>query len=175
MDTPTKALIAASINGVFAFLPGIIFIHDFVVLGEFGWGLGIVLLLLPVLLFAGGALIKTGSHKPGAILCIIGGVLTIPIGGLGIYAAIKGFNLSKGKVQGSGKKKTKVKRTASKGSQAQKGSKANPKVVDYVKKSLKNGTSLKAIKGNLLNAGWDSETVNDAISAVKKTSKRSSS
>ncbi len=54
--------------------------------------LRMVFLFTAILLIIGGALIGSRSYRAGAVLCGIGGVITIPIGILGIIAASKAWN-----------------------------------------------------------------------------------
>ena len=73
----------------------IAFVVAFVYMDILSYLLGYCMLTVAALLFTGAALIATKNYKSGAVLVGIGGVLTIPIGILGIIAASKAWGYSK--------------------------------------------------------------------------------
>jgi hypothetical protein len=78
----------AALNAVIALLLGIVYL-DLIV------ELGFCVLGISGMLFLGAILIGSGSYKAGAILCGIGGAITIPIGITGIIAAKKAWSYAK--------------------------------------------------------------------------------
>jgi hypothetical protein len=79
------AMAAATVNGLLALFAG------FSTLGmpDIGVELGACMTTAALLLIIGAACIGAKSYKAGAVLCIIGGIITIPIGMLGAWAASK--------------------------------------------------------------------------------------
>lgn len=86
--SPTTPAVLAFVNGLIAFLLAFFYMGLWYVLGYF-------LIVIAILLFMGGLLIAAKNYKAGAVLCAIGGVITIPIGMLGIIAASKAWGYSK--------------------------------------------------------------------------------
>jgi parallel beta-helix repeat protein len=56
--------------------------------------IGYLLVSITVILLLGTILLGMGKNKIGAVFCLIGGILTIPIGLLGVYAAQKAWKRS---------------------------------------------------------------------------------
>jgi hypothetical protein len=84
----TVAVGLALLNAFVAFLLGFFYIGLWFILGVFVFGIAVIL-------FFGSILILTGNYKAGAIMCIIGGAVTIPIGITGIIAGQKAWSYGK--------------------------------------------------------------------------------
>ena len=56
---------------------------------------GLIFLIFPVLILVGVVLIGAKQYKAGAVLCGIGGAITVPIGLLGIFAGVMAWNYEK--------------------------------------------------------------------------------
>lgn len=78
----------ALLNAIVAFLLGFYYLGLLAELGLFVFGIS-------GMLFLGAVLIGSGSYKAGAVLCGIGGAITIPIGMTGLIAAQKAWSYSK--------------------------------------------------------------------------------
>jgi len=86
--SPTIPVILAGIN---AFVTLLASFYCIVVWDIFGY----FVLTIAIILFLGTALIAIKIYKAGAILCVIGGIVTIPLGTLGIFAASIAWSHSK--------------------------------------------------------------------------------
>jgi hypothetical protein len=78
----------AALNAVVALLLGFVYLDLMAELGLCVHGIS-------GMLFLGAILIGSGNYKAGAILCGIGGAITIPIGITGIIAAKKVWSYAK--------------------------------------------------------------------------------
>jgi len=85
---PDLAVGLAALNGIIAF--GLAFVYM-----ELLVALGLFLLIIAVLLLVGAGLIGAKQYKGGAVLCYIGGAITIPLGMMGIYAGGIAWNCGK--------------------------------------------------------------------------------
>lgn len=84
--SPTLPAILALVNGIISLL----YVPYFLGLDpEIGGYFAMFMFLIAMILFTGSALVFAKKYKAGAIFCIIGGAITIPIGMLGIFAGIK--------------------------------------------------------------------------------------
>ncbi|MBM4249433.1 MAG: hypothetical protein FJ149_08400 [Euryarchaeota archaeon] len=81
----TGAMGAASANGVIAIVLGLIYIGS----PGIGAWVGALMAGAAITLLAGAALMAVRSRRIGAVLCAVGGLLTVPLGMLGIWAAGK--------------------------------------------------------------------------------------
>jgi len=91
---PTKPAVMGGINGFIALLASFSYLLEEPIF----WVepiLGYILLFIAIILFLGALFIGMKKYKVGAILCGIGGVLTFPIGILGLFAAKKAWKYSK--------------------------------------------------------------------------------
>ncbi len=87
----TVAIIMALANGLITLIAA----WEYTGLVGFGASLGVCLGVNAILLLLGGALIGNRSYRAGAILCLIGGFFTFPLGILGMAAASKALVLQK--------------------------------------------------------------------------------
>jgi hypothetical protein len=85
------AVAAATFNGIVALFLG------FSMVGTPGIGteLGACMSFAALMLILGAALIGAKSYKAGAVLCFIGGLITIPLGLLGTWAGSKAMATAK--------------------------------------------------------------------------------
>jgi hypothetical protein len=88
--SPTTPAILAVANGFVAIIAALFYM-------QLSFLFGSCVLIFAFLLFIGAALIATKNYKSGAVLCAIGGAITIPIGILGLIAASKAWGYSKWK------------------------------------------------------------------------------
>jgi len=84
----TTPVVLAVINGVVALLLGVTYMAILV-------EVGICIFIVALILFMGAGLISARNYKAGAVLCFIGGIVTIPLGILGIIAGSKAWEYSK--------------------------------------------------------------------------------
>ena len=83
------AFVLGLVNAIIAIVVGLVY-FAFPVIGPIVTAIEV---LFGVLLLVGAVLAKGGKRSPAWILLLIGGILTIPIGILGIVAALKARNL----------------------------------------------------------------------------------
>jgi hypothetical protein len=88
------AMAAATANGGLALFVGLAYTG----VPGIGFQLGACLTTAAMMLIIGAALIGAKSYKAGAVLCAIGGLITVPLGFMGIWTAgmaVKMFNWRK--------------------------------------------------------------------------------
>lgn len=90
--SPVVPTVLALLNGVVPLL----FVPYFIGLDlGIGYAFAGFMLLVAFILFIGSTLIFAKKYKAGAVFCALGGAITIPIGMLGIFAALKAWESSK--------------------------------------------------------------------------------
>ncbi|MDI6916963.1 MAG: hypothetical protein QMC80_04110 [Thermoplasmatales archaeon] len=88
MEKNITAIILGTVNGVVALLATLVLMALDVLFG-------LIFLIFPVLILVGVVLIGVKQYKAGAVLCGIGGAITVPIGLLGIFAGVMAWNYEK--------------------------------------------------------------------------------
>jgi parallel beta-helix repeat protein len=82
-----SAFILALLNTAFAFSLALFYFDLWIYLGY-------LMMSITAILLIGTVLLGFGKNKVGAVFCLIGGILTIPMGLLGVYAAQKAWKRS---------------------------------------------------------------------------------
>jgi len=85
---PSWAIIMSGINGGFALIAALFYFTIIPFLGVFT-------LMTSLILFSGAILISREDYNMGAVLCYIGGIITMPIGILGFMAGMKAMDCHK--------------------------------------------------------------------------------